>query len=231
MLHYASTSILRQVCAPNTKTISAFSSNQPRFLPRPPFRRTSKFPLSYGAGATTKRDRSLPASQAPRSDKRKEKEQARPALQLLNTKWLCVGELSSSSEAQGDLVEVDAEAAAAVAAEEGLIRSSSLRPAQKQEVVWLLAGHTEKSYAEISEVVSVEGCTGALGETQRENLAHMLTLGPGAAGGAPAAMGRLKRYACDVRASRWRTSSTTRKHVLFLRQSYHLHSVRHPRAS
>lgn len=89
-------------------------------------------------------------------------------------------------------------AAAAGTVEEGLVGSSSMlstssRPELKQEVIWLLAGHTDTSYADILDVVSGGG--GAQGETQKENLAHMITLGPEAAGGVLAAMGRLRRCA------------------------------------
>lgn len=69
--------------------------------------------------------------------------------------------------------------------------------------MWLFAGRTDSSYAALVDLVSgvgadneESGCDGGEGERtgdDEECLAHMLTLGPSAAGGQVSAVGRLKR--------------------------------------
>ena len=64
----------------------------------------------------------------------------------------------------------------------------------EEESVWLLAGRSDASYAAFSDVVSdAGGATGDSGAGWGGGLAHLLALGPSAAGGETAAIGRLTR--------------------------------------
>lgn len=76
--------------------------------------------------------------------------------------------------------------------------------AEKQrmgEDVWLIAGRTDNGFAAFCDAISGsadddDGISGGLGSGAREQgecLAHLVTMGPGAAGGEVAAVGRLKR--------------------------------------
>lgn len=135
--------------------------------------------------------------------------QRRPPLRVLETKWVSVGELSSpshgGSKANGgggreDLSRGDSAATGPVQAgsddEDG--------EEEEEESVWLLAGRTGASYATLSDVISGAdsgdgGATeGDSGGGRGGGLAHLLTLGPTAAGGETAAIGRLAR--CGSRA-------------------------------
>lgn len=113
----------------------------------------------------------------------------RPPLRLLETKWVRVGELSSSGAdggVEGGRKRSDSTATAATeAGGDGVVDGE---PPLTEEVVWLLAGRTDASYASLSDAVSSDdggkgGC-----------LAHLLTVGPTAAGGETAALARLTRY-------------------------------------
>ena len=59
------------------------------------------------------------------------------------------------------------------------------------EAVWLLAGRTGESYAALCNAISKTG--GDDGGMRDDCLAHLVTIGPTAAGGEAAAIGRLKR--------------------------------------
>ncbi|CAB1118032.1 unnamed protein product [Ectocarpus sp. CCAP 1310/34] len=114
----------------------------------------------------------------------------RPPLRLLETKWVRVGELSSSGadgSVEGGRKRSDSTAMAAAEAGGGGDVVDG-EPPLTEEVVWLLAGRTDASYASLSDAVSSDdggkgGC-----------LAHLLTVGPTAAGGETAAIARLERY-------------------------------------
>ncbi|CAN0082940.1 unnamed protein product [Ectocarpus fasciculatus] len=116
----------------------------------------------------------------------------RPPLRLLETKWVRVGELSSSGGADGGGVdggrkrsESTATAAATEAGDDDDAVDGEPPPPLTEEAVWLLAGRTDASYASLSDAVSSDddgkgGC-----------LAHLMTVGPTAAGGETAALARL----------------------------------------
>ncbi|CAN0019149.1 unnamed protein product [Ectocarpus sp. 12 AP-2014] len=112
----------------------------------------------------------------------------RPPLRLLETKWVRVGELSSSGAdggVEGGRKRSDSTATAATETGGGGGDVVDMEPPLTEEVVWLLAGRTDASYAPLSDAVSSDdggkgGC-----------LAHLLTVGPTAAGGETAALARL----------------------------------------
>lgn len=147
--------------------------------------------------------------------------QGRPPLRVLETKWVCVGELSPSSPGEShangrsvdfgrggssscsELGDSTATGATRLVGDDDDDAQPLLRPGEgvggEEESVWLLAGRTDASYAALSDVVSETGAGGDdSGGGRAGGLAHLLTLGPAAAGGETAAIGRLTR--CGSRA-------------------------------
>ncbi|CAN0250609.1 unnamed protein product, partial [Ectocarpus sp. 13 AM-2016] len=79
----------------------------------------------------------------------------RPPLRLLETKWVRVGELSSSGTdggVEGGRKRSDSTATAATEADGDDV--VDVEPPVTEEVVWLLAGRTDASYASLSDAVS-----------------------------------------------------------------------------
>lgn len=146
-------------------------------------------------------------------------ERKRPPLRLLETHWVCLGDVSREEEKVLDVTETCGEIAATATAGVAMPPSvvdgggsgSEEHECDETEVVtphldasssssaegpvWLLAGRTDSSYAALSDVISGVPERRDDGQGLVEDcLAHMLAIGPGAAGGESAALGRLKRY-------------------------------------
>lgn len=117
-------------------------------------------------------------------------DEGRPPLRLLETRWVCVGDVFPSEMAEDELLPgarysevVGTNTHGSKAEQEGM-----------GEDVWLIAGRTDNGFAAFCDAIANDddGLTSGARE-QGECLAHLMMMGPGAAGGDVAAVGRLKR--------------------------------------
>ncbi|CAM9814143.1 unnamed protein product [Laminaria digitata] len=130
--------------------------------------------------------------------------QRRPPLRLLETRWVCLGDVSSGVNVAAVKDGDKTTATTAVTGKDGESDDDEATVPLGEsaaESVWLLAGRTEASYAALRDAVSRadidqeaggqtrEGGQQKEEEVEGERPCHMLTLGPSAAGGEAAAAG------------------------------------------
>lgn len=126
-------------------------------------------------------------------------DKGRPPLRLLETRWVCVGDVFPSEMAEDELPP-GAGYSLAVGTNGLKEEEQQQQPevqAEKEgmgEDVWLIAGRTDNCFAAFCDAIANDDDGLASGaREQGECLAHLMTMGPGAAGGDVAAVGRLKR--------------------------------------